>query len=89
MKRIMTALENVGLTQKPTEHDFILPKKKNVLKKERLRLLLSFVQGSCHLSRTFLRNRTFLFMIFLVQLFLNVNLESTLKLVKILLPAAV
>lgn len=88
MKRIMTALENVGLTQKPTEHDFILPKK-NVLKKERLRLLLSFVQGSCHLSRTFLRNRTFLFMIFLVQLFLNVNLESTLKLVKILLPAAV
>ena len=57
MKRIMTALENVGLTQKPTEHDFILPKK-NVLKKERLRVLLSFVQGSCHLPRTFLRNRT-------------------------------
>lgn len=28
MKRIMTALENVGLTQKPTEQDFILPKKK-------------------------------------------------------------
>jgi len=27
MKRIMTALENVGLTQKPTEQDFILPKK--------------------------------------------------------------